>query len=62
MSDLERVLSDAETVFGDRATATAWLDHPLSTFHGSTPRQLIDEGRAKDVLSYLASIDSGFLG
>ena len=62
MSDIERVLADAEAVFGDSATAAAWLDQPLTTFHCRTPRQLIDEGRANDILSYLASIESGFVG
>lgn len=61
MSDIEHVLSDAEAVFGDRATAGAWLDQPLSTFPGRTPRQLIDEGRTEDIESYLASIESGFV-
>lgn len=62
MSEIDRVLAEAEAVFGDRATAATWLDQPLSTFHGRTPRQLINEGRADDILSYLASIESGFVG
>lgn len=62
MSEIDRVLSEAETLFGDRATAMAWLDRPLPTFRGVTPRQLIGAGRANDVLSYLASIESGFVG
>ena len=62
MSEIEHVLAEAEALFGDRATAMAWLEQPLSTFHGRTPRQLIAEGRADDVRRYLASIESGFVG
>lgn len=62
MFEIDRVLAEAEAVFGDRASAMAWLDQPLSTFHDHTPRQLIAAGRADDVLSYLASIESGFVG
>ena len=62
MSDIERVLIYAESVFGDRATSMAWLDQSLPTFHERTPRQLIEDGRTQDVLNYLASIESGFVG
>ncbi len=62
MSEIERILSAAETVFGDRAVSMVWLDQSLPTFLGRTPRQLIEEGRADDVLGYLASIESGFVG
>lgn len=62
MSDIERVSFYAETVFEDSAGSKAWLDQPLRTFQGNTPRQLIEMGRTNDVLSYLASIESGYVG
>lgn len=62
MQDVERVISAAEAVSGDRAKANEWLNQPLATFDGKTPMQLIAEGRADNVIGYLHSIASGFVG
>ncbi|MEO6922772.1 MAG: MbcA/ParS/Xre antitoxin family protein [Bryocella sp.] len=60
--DMDRVLVAAEAVSGDRQKAVEWLTEPLSTFGGKTPQELVVKGRAGDVLAYLESITSGFVG
>jgi uncharacterized protein (DUF2384 family) len=60
--DLERVISAAESVSGDRAKAVEWLSQPLATFDGKTSLQLVAEGRTDAVIGYLHSIASGFVG
>ena len=62
MTDQERVTSAAEAVSGDRTKAIEWLSQPLATFAGKTALELIDEGRTDDVIGYLQSITSGFVG
>jgi uncharacterized protein (DUF2384 family) len=59
---IKRVLASAKIIFGDHDRAVDWLSHPLATFGGKTPLQLIDEGRTDDVVGYLESIQSGFVG
>lgn len=62
MEDLERILISATEVFEDRQTATDWLSEPLAVFDGRTPKELILDGRIDDVIRYLRSISSGFIG
>jgi uncharacterized protein (DUF2384 family) len=62
MQDVERVVSAAEAVSGDRIKALEWLTQPLDSFAHKTPQQLIAEGRTDVVLSYIESIASGFVG
>lgn len=57
-----RIVAAAESISGDRAKAIEWLKQPLATFGGKTALQLIDEGRTNDVIGYLESIESGFVG
>lgn len=57
-----RVIAAAESLSGDRVKAIKWLDRPLASFSGKTPLQLIEEGRADDVIGYLQSFESGFVG
>lgn len=59
---IERALTIAKIIFGDHDRAADWLSQPLATFGGKTPLQLIDEGRTDDVVGYLESIQSGFVG
>ncbi|WP_157971404.1 MbcA/ParS/Xre antitoxin family protein [Dyella sp. C9] len=59
---MERVILAAKAVSGDRAKAIEWLNQPLKEFGGKTPLELIAEGRTNDVIGYLESIESGFVG
>lgn len=62
MQDVDRVIDLAESISGDRTKAIEWLKQPLATFGGKTPLQLIAEGRTDDVIGYLESIESGYVG
>lgn len=58
-----RVLAAAEEAFGDQNTAVAWLmNEPLAAFEHRTAFELVHRGRGDDVVAYLASIRSGFVG
>lgn len=59
---VKRVLRVAEAISGDRDKAVAWLQEPIATFDGKTALELVAEGRTDDLLGYLASIESGFVG
>ena len=56
------VITGAESAFEDRAKAIDWLVEPLATFGHKTALQLIAESRTDDVVNYLESIASGFVG
>lgn len=62
MHDVERVVAAAESISGDRANAVEWLSQPLATFGGKTALELIAEGRTDDVIGYLQSFESGYVG
>jgi len=58
-----RVISAATEAFGDRATAVTWIrNEAVPAFRHKTPLELVNEGRIEAVLSYLDSIESGFVG
>lgn len=58
-----RTLAAAEEVFGDQDTAVAWMrNEPLAPFAHRTALDLVNEGRTDDVVDYLGSISSGFVG
>jgi hypothetical protein len=59
---MQRLLAAVESVAGSRARAKAWLNEPLTTFRGKSALELVAAGRINDVLTYLASIESGFVG
>jgi hypothetical protein len=61
-SPIERILLAAEAISGDRDKAVAWLQDPIATFGGKTALELVAEGRTDDLLGYLASFESGFVG
>ncbi len=53
----------ATQVLGDREDPTSWfLDEPLEAFRGSTAWEVVLQGRAEAVITYLESISSGFVG
>lgn len=68
MTDVEmsdgksRVIAAAEAISGDHDKAVAWLQEPIATFGGKTALELVAEGRTDDLLGYLASIESGYVG
>ncbi|WP_158543525.1 antitoxin Xre/MbcA/ParS toxin-binding domain-containing protein [Dyella solisilvae] len=62
MADLDRVILAASEVALDRRKVMEWLEEPLAAFRGKTPLQLVAEGQADDLLAYIASVESGFVG
>lgn len=61
-ADLDRVLAIADQVSGGRQESLLWLGRPLKEFRDQSPESLISMGRADDVIGYLRSIASGFVG
>lgn len=58
-----RVLLAAAAIQPDLAKRVHWLrNHPIDTFGGKTATEMIDEDRADDVIAYLGSVSSGFVG
>lgn len=51
-----------EEVFADRDIAERWFSQPLASFRDRTPLQLMVDERGEDVIAYLHSIASGFVG
>lgn len=46
--------------FGSALIAYAWYrSEPLAGFSGRTAMQLVQEGRASDVLDYIDAVDAG---
>jgi hypothetical protein len=58
-----RVLVAAEAIFGNLDTAALWMrSEPLAPFQYRTAYTLINMDRTDDVIEYLTSIASGFVG
>ena len=63
MRNLVRVLSAAAAVQPDLERAVYYLKNsPIPAFGHKTAYQLVGEGRADDVIQYLESIASGYVG
>lgn len=63
LRDLLRVLSAASELNPDPAAAAYWVSNvPIAAFRHKTARELVAEGRAQDVVSYLMSLEAGFVG
>lgn len=63
LRDLLNVLAAAMELCEHPTQAVVWLmDEPIASFRGKTAYQLAVEGRALDVVHYLASLESGFVG
>ncbi|GLQ50919.1 antitoxin Xre/MbcA/ParS toxin-binding domain-containing protein [Dyella flava] len=63
VENIERVVAAAEAVSGNHDGALEWLTKAsLATFDGKTPLAVIGDGRTDDLLHYLASIESGYVG
>jgi hypothetical protein len=59
---VKRVLRSAEAISGDRDKAVAWLQEPIAAFGGKTALELVAEGRTDDLLGYIQSFESGYVG
>jgi len=58
-----RVLSVATDTFDDHAAAIAWMmNEPVPAFRYETAYHLIGDGHVDQVVDYLDSIASGFVG
>lgn len=58
-----RVLNAARGISSESELPTAWLlNEPLAAFKHKTAFELIQAGRTEDVLRYLNSFSSGFVG
>lgn len=63
LRDTLRVLSEARDTIDPAVSPVAWLlNEPLSAFRRKTAWEMIEVGRAEDVLSYLHSYSAGFVG
>ncbi len=61
--NLLRVRSAAMVVNHDPQKAAFFIrNQPIPSFDHKTALQLVGEGRTEDVIGYLASIESGFVG
>ncbi len=61
-SDRSRVLAAADRVTASREATLEWFRRPLAAFDGKTPADLVALGRVDDVVAYLDSVSSGFVG
>jgi uncharacterized protein (DUF2384 family) len=60
LRELVEVLNKVQPRFGSELMAYAWYrSEPLSGFDGRTAMQLVQEGRAQQVLEYIDAIDAG---
>lgn len=63
LRNILRVISAATDTFGSRETAIIWMmNDPIPAFRTKTAYNLVTEGRVDDVVEYLDSIASGFVG
>ncbi|KAF1003685.1 MAG: hypothetical protein GAK28_04566 [Luteibacter sp.] len=56
------VVQAVEAISGDRDKAVAWLQEPIATFGGKTALELVAECRTDDLLGYIQSFESGYVG
>ncbi len=62
-SDREGALRAATDLNGDPAVALEWYCcEQIAIFDGKTPEQLVNEGRGRDLLRYIRSLEAGFAG
>jgi hypothetical protein len=63
MRDLAKVISAASAVQSDFSKAIYWMKNtPIPAFRHKTASELIAEGRTDDVINYLESLQSGYVG
>lgn len=60
LREMVEVLNKVEPRFGSALIAYAWYrSEPLAGFDGQTAMQLVQDGRAGDVLDYVDAVDAG---
>ncbi|MEM1005700.1 MAG: MbcA/ParS/Xre antitoxin family protein [Pseudomonadota bacterium] len=60
LRELVEVLNKVQPRFGSELMAYAWYrSEPLSGFDGRTAMQLVQEGKAQQVLDYVDAVDAG---
>lgn len=60
LRELVEVLNKVEPRFGSELMAYAWFrSEPLPGFDGRTAMQLVQEGKAGEVLQYIEAVDAG---
>lgn len=60
LRELVEVLNKVEPRFSSALIAYAWIrSQPLPGFSGKTAMQLIQDGRAEEVLEYVDAVDAG---
>ena len=60
LRELIEVLNKVEPRFGSELMAYAWYrSEPLPGFDGRTAMQLVQEGKAQQVLAYIDAVDAG---
>ncbi|CCF22226.1 conserved protein of unknown function (plasmid) [Pseudorhizobium banfieldiae] len=60
LRELVEVLNKVEPRFGSELMAYAWFrSEPLPGFDGRTAMQLVQEGKAQQVLEYIDAVDAG---
>lgn len=60
LRELVEVINKVEPRFGSELMAYAWYrSEPLPGFDGRTAMQLVQEGKAQQVLEYIDAIDAG---
>ena len=60
--NLDRILEIVDQISGDRQVSLRWLRSPLKEFRNRTPEDLIQMGRVEDLIAYIDSISSGYVG
>ncbi len=60
LREMIEIINKVEPRFGSSLIAYAWLrSEPLAGFDGRTAMQLVQDGRAGDVLDYVDAVDAG---
>jgi hypothetical protein len=60
LRELAEILNRVEPRFGSALIAYAWYrSEPLAGFGGQTAMQLVQDGRADEVMEYLDAVDAG---
>jgi len=60
LRELVEILNKVEPRFGSELMAYAWLrSEPLPGFDGRTAMQLVQDGKAQQVLDYIDAVDAG---
>lgn len=63
LNDALTVIRAAALLNGDLKVATSWyFSQGISAFDGLTPEALVQQGRTRDVLRYIESLEAGFTG